>query len=158
MDWDLGVNFNTTSVTRAGTTASGAPQLNAQQIAWLTTSTPKNRVIVGGTWHRDKWAVTIHETRFGPTTSEETYIVGPNAFSTTQFLRFRNAAKYTIDIEVRYDLTKRFQVALGAINLFDAKPSELPYEAQLEGIRYDSAAATIGANGGFYYARLRYAF
>ncbi|KAF1057840.1 TonB-dependent receptor [Burkholderia gladioli] len=158
VDWDLGVNFNTTSVTRAGTTASGAPQLNAQQIAWLTTSTPKNRVIVGGTWHRDKWAVTIHETRFGPTTSEETYIVGPNAFSTTQFLRFPNAAKYTTDIEVRYDLTKRFQVALGAINLFDAKPSELPYEAQLEGIRYDSAAATIGANGGFYYARLRYAF
>ncbi|WP_341772034.1 hypothetical protein [Burkholderia gladioli] len=102
--------------------------------------------------------MTIHETRFGPTTSEETYIVGPNAFSTTQFLRFRNAAKYTTDIEVRYDLTKRFQVALGAINLFDAKPSELPYEAQLEGIRYDSAAATIGANGGFYYARLRYAF
>ena len=49
VDWDLGVNFNTTSVTRAGTTASGAPQLNAQQIAWLTTSTPKNRVIVGGT-------------------------------------------------------------------------------------------------------------
>ncbi|WP_425306249.1 TonB-dependent receptor plug domain-containing protein [Burkholderia perseverans] len=158
VDWDLGVNFNTTSVTRAGTNPNGTPQLNAQQIAWLTTSTPKNRIIVGGTWHLDKWAVSLHETRFGPTTSEETYIVGPNAFSTTQFVRFQNAAKYTTDLEVRYDVTPRFQIAIGAINLFDAKPSELPYEAQLEGIRYDSAAATIGANGGFYYARARYAF
>ncbi|CAN0620840.1 iron complex outermembrane recepter protein [Burkholderia multivorans] len=158
VDWDLGVNFNTTSVTRAGRNANGTPQLNAQQIAWLTTSTPKNKIIIGGTWHLDKWAVTLHETRFGPTSSEETYFVGPNAFSTTQFLSFRNAAKYTTDVEVRYDVTKRFQIAIGALNLFDAKPSELPYQAQLEGIRYDSTASTIGANGGFYYARARYAF
>ncbi|MEK6348121.1 MAG: TonB-dependent receptor [Burkholderia sp.] len=158
VDWDLGVNFNTTSVTRVGTNANGTPQLNAQQIAWLTTSTPKNKIIIGGTWHRDKWSVTLHENRYGPTTSEETYIVGPNAFSTTQFLRFQNAARFTTDLEVRYDVTRKFQIAAGAINLFDAHPSELPYEAQLEGNKYDTNASTIGVNGGFYYVRARYAF
>ncbi|WP_310632619.1 TonB-dependent receptor [Paraburkholderia sp.] len=158
VDWDLGVNLNTTSITHMATNANGEPVLNAQQVGWLTTSTPKNKIIIGGTWHRDKWAVTIHETRFGPTSGEETYIVGPNAFSTTQFIHFENAARYVTDVEVRYDVTKKFQIAVGANNLFDVYPSKLPYEAQLEGAQYDAFASTIGVNGGFYYLRARYQF
>lgn len=158
VDWDLGVNFNDTAVTHVATGVNGAPQLNAQQIAWLTTATPKNKIIIGGTWRLDKWGVSLHETRFGATSSEETYIVGPNAFSTTQFLHFENAARYVTDIEVRYDVTKKFQIAVGANNLFDVYPTRLPYAAQLEGAQYDSFASTIGVNGGFYYARLRYQF
>lgn len=158
VDWDLGVNLNTTSVTHLATNASGAAVLNAQQIGWLTTSTPKNKIILGGTWHRDKWAVSVHETRFGSTSGEETYIVGPNAFSTTQFIHFENAARYVTDVEVRYDVTKKFQIAVGANNLFDVYPSKLPYQAQLEGAQYDAFASTIGVNGGFYYLRARYQF
>jgi iron complex outermembrane receptor protein len=158
VDWDLGVNFNTTSVTHVANGTNGQPELNAQQIAWLTTATPKNKIIVGGTWHLDKWGVSLHETRFGATSSEETYIVGPNAFSTTEFLHFTNAARYVTDVEVRYDLTKRFQIAVGANNLFDVYPTRLPYEAQLEGAQYDAFASTIGEDGGFYYLRARYTF
>ncbi|OAJ60045.1 hypothetical protein A6V36_25370 [Paraburkholderia ginsengiterrae] len=158
VDWDLGVNINTTSVTHVATGANGAPELNAQQVAWLSTSTPKNKIIIGGTWHLDKWGVSLHETRFGSTSSEETYIVGPNAFSTTQFLHFENAARYITDVEVRYDVTKKFQIAVGANNLFDVYPSKLPYVTQLEGAQYDAFASTIGVNGGFYYARARYVF
>ena len=158
VDWDLGVNLNTTSVTRVANGANGQPELNAQQIAWLTTATPKNKIIVGGTWHLDKWGVSLHETRFGSTSSEETYIVGPNAFSTTQFIHFENAARYVTDLEVRYDVTKRFQIAVGANNLFNVYPSKLPYQAQLEGAQYDAFASTIGEDGGFYYLRARYTF
>jgi iron complex outermembrane recepter protein len=158
VDWDLGVNINTTSVTHIATGANGAPELSAQQVAWLTTGTPKNKIIFGGTWHRDKWGVSLHETRFGATSSEETYIVGPNAFSTTQFIHFNSAARYVTDVEVRYDVTKKFQIAIGANNLFDVYPSKLPYEAQLEGVQYDSYASSTGVNGGFYYARARYVF
>lgn len=158
VDWDLGVNFNTTSVTHLATGSNGQPQLNAQQVAWITSSTPKNKIIIGGTWHRDKWWVTLHETRFGPTSAQETYFVGPNAFSTTQFIHFENAARYITDVEVRYDVTKKFQIAVGANNLFDVYPSKLPYAAQLEGSQYDPFASTIGINGGFYYLRARYQF
>lgn len=158
VDWDLGVNLNTTSVTHVNTGTNGAPELNAQQIGWLTTSTPKNKIIIGGTWHLDKWGVSLHETRFGSTSGEETYIVGPNAFSTTQFIHFENAARYVTDVEVRYDVTKKFQIAAGANNLFDVYPTKLPYEAQLEGAQYDAFASTIGVNGGFYYLRARYQF
>jgi iron complex outermembrane receptor protein len=158
VDWDMGVNLNTTSVTHVATGANGQPELNAQQIAWLSTSTPKNKIIIGGTWHHDEWGVSLHETRYGSTSSEETYIVGPNAFSTTQFLHFTNAARYLTDVEVRYNVTKKFQIAVGANNLFDVYPTKLPYEAQLEGAQYDAFASTIGENGGFYYVRARYQF
>jgi iron complex outermembrane receptor protein len=158
MDWDLGVNLNTTSVTRVANGPNGRPELNAQQISWLSTATPKNKIIVGGNWRLDKWGVSLHETRFGATSSEETYIVGPNAFSTTQFLHFDNAARYVTDLEVRYDVTKKFQIAVGANNVFNVYPSKLPYEAQLEGTQYDAFASTIGEDGGFYYLRARYQF
>lgn len=158
VDWDLGVNLNTTSVRELAKGANGAPTLNAQQIGWLTTSTPKNKIIVGGTWRRDKWAVSLHETRYGSTSSEMTYIVGPNAFSTTQFQHVDNAARYVTDVEVRYDVTKKFQIAVGASNLFDVYPSKVPYVAQLEGVQYDTYASNVGVNGGFYYLRARYQF
>ncbi len=157
VDWDFAVNLNTTSVTHVANGPDGKTALNAQQIASLSTTTPKNKIVIGGTWRRDKWAVTLHETRYGKTSNEETYIVGPNAFSTTQFLHFDNAARYLTDLEVRYDMTKSFQVALGAQNLFDVRPNKLPYEAQLEGGHYDDGS-TIGFNGGFYYLRARYVF
>ncbi|WP_040123754.1 TonB-dependent receptor plug domain-containing protein [Paraburkholderia xenovorans] len=158
VDWDLGVNINNTSVKHVSAGANGQPELNAQQIGWLSTSTPKNKIIIGGTWHSGKWGVTLHETRYGSTSSQETYIVGPNAFSTTQFLHFENAARYITDLEVRYDVTNKFQIAVGANNLFNVYPNKLPYEAQLEGSQYDSFASTIGENGGFYYLRARYQF
>jgi iron complex outermembrane receptor protein len=158
VDWDLGVNLNTTSVTHVATGANGLPELNAQQIGFLSTSTPKNKIIIGGTWHRDKWGVSLHETRYGSTSTEATYYSGPNAFSTTQFLHFENAARYITDVEVRYDVTKKFQIAVGANNLFDVYPNKLPYVAQLEGSQYDTAVSSIGINGGFYYARARYVF
>jgi iron complex outermembrane receptor protein len=158
VDWDLGVNINTTSVTHVATGANGQPELNAQQIGFLSTSTPKNKIIIGGTWHLDKWAVSLHETRYGITSTEATYFAGPNAFSTTQFLHVENAARYITDVEVRYNVTKKFQIAVGANNLFDVYPNKLPFAAQLEGIQYDSSSSSIGVNGGFYYARARYAF
>lgn len=158
VDWDLGIDLNTTSVTHVANGSNGLPELNAQQIAWLTTATPKNKIIIGGTWHRDKWAVSLHETRLGPTTDQETYIVGPNAYSTTQFITFKNAARYVTDVEVRYDLTKKFQIAVGAKNLFNAYPNKLPYEATQQGAQYDAYASTIGEDGGFYYLRARYLF
>ncbi|MBN3788390.1 TonB-dependent receptor [Burkholderia sp. Ac-20353] len=157
VDWDLGVNLNTTSVTHVADGSNGKPSLNGQQIASLSTTTPKNKIIIGGTWRLDKWAVTLHETRYGKTSNEETFIVGPNAFSTSQFIHFENAARYITDVEVRYDVTKKFEIAAGAQNLFDVRPNKLPYEAQLEGSQYDGGS-TIGINGGFYYLRARYLF
>ena len=157
VDWDLAANINNTSVTKVAT-RNGTAELNQQQIAWLTSAAPKNKIIIGANWHLDKWGVSLHETRFGPTSDYQTYITGPNAFSTTTFQYFRNAPKYTTDLEVRYNVTKKFQIAAGANNLFDVRPSTLPQDTWFSGSQYDGYAAQISPNGGFYYVRAKYLF
>ncbi len=156
VDWDLGINFNTTSVTSVGRDTNGNTLLNAQQVGYITSSTPKNKIIVGGTWHRDKWALSLHETRYGTTSGEESYWSGPNAFSTTRFAHFTNAARYVTDVELRYAMTRKFEIAVGANNLFNVYPSKLPSENQFLGTQYDIVSSPIGINGGFYYLRARY--
>ncbi|WP_254609852.1 TonB-dependent receptor plug domain-containing protein [Burkholderia lata] len=156
VDWDLGINFNTTSVTSVGRDTNGNTLLNAQQVGYITSSTPKNKIIVGGTWHRDKWALSLHETRYGTTSGEESYWSGPNAYSTTRFAHFTNAARYVTDVELRYAMTRKFEIAVGANNLFNVYPSKLPAENQFLGTQYDIVSSPIGINGGFYYLRARY--
>jgi iron complex outermembrane recepter protein len=157
VDWDLAANINNTSVTKIGIN-HGVAELNQQQTAWLTSAAPKNKIIVGGNWRLGKWGVSLHETRYGSTSDYQTYITGPYAFSTTHFQYFRNSAKYTTDLEVRYNVTKTFQIAAGADNLFNAKPSTLPEDAWFSGSQYDAYGAQISPSGGFYYLRAKYLF
>ena len=157
VDWDLAANINNTSVTKVAY-RNGAPELNQQQTAWLTSAAPKNKIIIGANWRRDKWGVTLRETRYGPTSDYQTFITGPNAFSTTDFQYVKNAARYITDLEVRYNVTKKFQIAVGANNLFDVKPTTLPQNTWFSGSQFDSYAAQISPNGGFYYARAKYLF
>ncbi|KWB20503.1 hypothetical protein WL32_17790 [Burkholderia cepacia] len=158
VDWDFGLNLNTTSVTHVANGRNGQPALNQQEVGYLTTETPKNKLVVGGTWHWSKWAVSLHETRFGETHSQMTYWSGPNAFSTSQFLSFTNSAKYITDLLVSYDVTKKFEIAVGANNLFNVHPNTLPEQAQFQGLNFDYFGSQIGPSGGFYYARARYLF
>ena len=158
VDWDLGFNLNNTSVTEVKTGTNGKPILNAQQVAYLSTGTPKNKLIIGGNWHFNQWGVSLHETRYGSTSAEETYRTGPNANSITVFAPFTNKTEYVTDLEVRYDVNKHFQVVVGAKNLFNEYPSKVPAAAQYEGADYDTTISAIGLDGGFYYLRARYTF
>ncbi|NKI72277.1 TonB-dependent receptor [Collimonas pratensis] len=159
IDWDFGANFNQTSVTKVARDANGNILLNAQQIGYLTSATPRNKLILGGVWSKDKWGVSLHLTRFGKTSTEATYYTGPNAFSTTTFNHIENTPKYITDLEVRYAFTGNFQVALGANNLFNIYPSKLPAENRYLGVsQYNIYSSQIGVNGGFYYLRANYKF
>lgn len=158
IDWDLGLNVNNTTLTHLAPGANGQPMLNAQQIAYLTTGTPRNKIILGGVWNYGRWGVSLHETRYGTTSAEESYRTGPNAGSVTVFIPFTNKAEYTTDIEARYKVTKQFEVALGARNLFNEYPNKLPPAAQYAGAVYDTTTSAIGVDGGFYYLRARYLF
>ncbi|CAN0620818.1 iron complex outermembrane recepter protein [Burkholderia multivorans] len=158
IDWDLGINFNNTTLTHLAPGANGQPLLNAQQIAYLTSGTPKSKIIVGGVWNYGRWGLSLHETRYGTTSAAESYRTGPNAGSVSVFIPFTNKVEYTTDIEARYNVTKRFEVAVGARNLFNAYPNQLPLAAQYAGANLDPTTSAIGINGGFYYLRARYLF
>ncbi|MBB3220029.1 TonB-dependent receptor plug domain-containing protein [Pseudoduganella umbonata] len=159
IDWDAAANINNTKVERIAFDTNGNPLLNAQQVSWITSTSPKNKLIVGGVWTRDQWSVSLHASRYGKTSSEATLYKGPDAYSTTVFQHVENAPKTLTDLEVRWQATPRWQVALGAQNLFDETPTEMPAETRYLGVyRFNNQAAQIGFNGGYYYARASYKF
>jgi iron complex outermembrane receptor protein len=159
IDWDLGANINNSKVTRIANDGNGRPLLNAQQVGYLTTATPKNKLIAGGVWNLDKWGISLHATRYGKTATEATFYSGPNIYSTSVFNHIENAPKTIADLEVRYAVSKRLQIAGGANNLFNTYPTTVPVISRYLGVyQYDTAAAQIPFNGGYYYLRASYKF
>ncbi len=159
IDWDFSANINTSKVTKVANDGNGQTLLNAQQVGYLTTATPKNKLIVGGVWTLDDWSVSLHATRYGKTATEATFYSGPNIYSTTVFNHIENKPKTLTDLEVRYAVTKKLQLAAGATNLFDVYPTKVPPISRYLGVyQYDTAAAQIPFNGGYYYVRANYKF
>jgi iron complex outermembrane receptor protein len=159
IDWDLSANVNTSKVTKVANDGNGNTLLNGQQVGYLTTATPKNKLIVGGVWTLDDWSVSLHATRYGKTATEATFYAGPNIYSNTVFNHIENKPKTLTDLEVRYAVTKKLQLAAGANNLFDVYPTKVPAISRYLGVyQYDTAAAQIPFNGGYYYVRANYKF
>lgn len=153
--WDAAVNFTHTSLTNVGRDANGNSLVNAQQAAYLTTAYPANKLIFGGAWRLGRWDASVHEIRYGHTTSQLTYYTGPNAFSVTNFMEFVNSPRWVTNLEVGYQLTPIFHIALGANNVGNAYPRRLPSEVSyLNVARYDTYSQQLGQDGGFYYLRL----
>ncbi|KAF1068304.1 MAG: Vitamin B12 transporter BtuB [Pseudomonas citronellolis] len=160
IDWELSANFNRTRLEKNHRGSNGEPLLNAQQIAWITSSTPRSQVSLGGTWTRQAWDVSLRVTRYGHTTSELDYTEGPDAWSTEKFNHFVNSPKYITDVAARYRVTPQLTLTAGADNLFDIRPDRLPAASTTYGdvLRYDTYASQIGFNGAFYYLRAAYQF
>lgn len=159
IDWRLGANFNRTKLLKNHIGSDGRPLLNDQQQAWITSSTPRSQVSLEANWSRDKWGLTVRETRYSKTISELDYYTGPSAYSTTEFNHFENSPKYLTDIELRYAATRQLSLAVGANNVFDVKPDKLPAESAYLGFNhYDTYASQISFNGAFYYVNAVYSF
>ncbi len=159
VDWDASLNANFSRITHTNSLSNGVSDLTEQSIAYLTTSTPKNRLIFGGRWHRGAWDLLLHEQRYGQTTDELEYFEGPNAYSTTTFFRFYDRPRWLTNLEVGFRPIKPLRLALGANNLFDSYPSRIPAQNGYYGSeKYDSDSSQIGIDGGFYYATASYDF
>ena len=158
IDWDLAVNYNRTLLTRLGLDGNGNPLLDAAQIAYLTSNSPESKIIVGGTWKNDGWLASLHEIRYGKSVFLDTYYSGPNAFSITTLYTSVNNPKYVTNLEAGYQWSGGFQWVVGANNLFNVYPKELPpINRYLGAARFDGYTG-LGINGGYYYTRLSYAF
>ncbi|QHC36809.1 TonB-dependent siderophore receptor [Komagataeibacter xylinus] len=157
INWDVSANFNQTNVRHVSEDGNGNALLNVQQQAYLTSYTPRNKVIFGGVWHYGKMDFAVHEIRYGRTTSELEYYTGANAYSNTNFMRFVNTPRYETNLVFGYQVTPQWRVALGANNVGNAKQRKLPEQFRYEGAYgYDVNAEQIGYNGGFYYLQVNY--
>ena len=152
INWDAELNVNDTKVLHVSTDQNGNALLNAQGIGYLSTYFPKNKLIIGGHWFGKKLDFALHEIRWGSALSQLQYTMGPNAYSNSDFLPFEETPQWVTNIQLGYQLTRRLHLALGANNVFDAYPREIPYVTRYLGVyKYDYTVEQVGINGGFYY-------
>jgi iron complex outermembrane receptor protein len=157
VDWDAAFNYNRTILTRLGLDGNGNPLLDAQQIAYLTSASPQSKIIVGGTWKDAGFIASLHEIRYGKSAPLDQYYTGPNAFSITTFYESVNQPKYVTNLELGYQW-RGLQWVVGANNLFNVYPKELPPAQRYIGAALYDGYTGLGINGGFYYTRLTYKF
>jgi iron complex outermembrane receptor protein len=157
VNWDAAVNYNRTLLTRLGLDGNGNPLLDAAQIADLTSTSPESKIIVGGIWKQAGWIASLHEIRYGKSVSLDQYYTGPDAFSITTFYDSVNQPKYVTNLELGYGWS-HLQWVLGANNLFNIYPKELPPAQRYLGTGLYDGYTGVGINGGYYYTRLTYSF
>jgi iron complex outermembrane recepter protein len=158
IDWDAGANYNRTVITRIGLDGNGNPLLNAQTASYLATAQPQSKIILGGTWRQAGWLASLHEIRYGKSIQQDSYYTGPNAFSITTFYQSVNNPKYVTNLEAGYEWTSGFSWVVGANNLFDVYPKELPPAQRYIGAALYDASTGLGIDGGYYYTRVAYKF
>jgi iron complex outermembrane receptor protein len=153
-DFTLAGNVNRTEVTKVATTAqlaalNPAPSLfDRVNVLTLEQGQPKNKFSANMNWKLGQMGATLRATRYGKVLSPGT----TSAFDVTL------GAKTVVDLEARYALTPKLNLALGADNLLDAYPETLSPALNTTGNTPFSTFSPFGFSGRFVYARASYAF
>ena len=148
------------------TTIPGLILLGRQEGLRFTDGQPKSKIVLSADGDIGNFGVTARTTRYGKVIAlEATAPLAPNATSLTalgpddQVL----SAKWITDLELRYKLMKRINLAVGSNNVFDVYPDRRPYGArpvggsypqQFQYIPYSASGSPFGFNGRFVYGRV----
>jgi iron complex outermembrane receptor protein len=138
IDWDASANFTGTKILSSGNDLNGNPLLNAVSKSYLTSDIPAEKITFGGHLTSGKFDLSLHEIFWGKTKTSYQYTSGPNAFSATDFYTQYNKPTWQTNIEIGYKMAPWARVSIGAQNLFNAFPSQLPADASYYGVyKYD---------------------
>lgn len=108
--------------------------------------TPKYKVGLEGDWSLENWGATARATFYGDVLAPGTTDNGLNDVHT--------GAQTVVDLEGRYKFSHGIALAIGADNLFDVYPKQIPVNLDTTGAAPWSSFSPFGFNGRFVYARL----
>jgi iron complex outermembrane receptor protein len=108
----------------------------------LVVSVPRDKLILNADWKVSRFHSHLRVTRYGSYVESGTSPVGDREFG----------AKWITDLELGYDLSEHFTLAVGANNLFDVYPDKHGIIDAYGDNQY-GMYAPFGLSGGFYYAR-----
>ena len=155
--WTLASGYNRTSIRRihdapAVLQAAGLTLVDAVQRSNLTTATPRTKHSLAATWWRGDWEVTLRESFYGASSQVQGYGAGP-------FYVIRTRSAYLTDLDVGFHFNDKLKLSVGANNLFNVYPNEIPAEVY-RNLNYDrySHVSPYGINGGYYHVRLSSTF
>lgn len=153
-DFTVAGNFTDTEVTKIPVTTqlsalSPAPSLfDRINVLSLEQGQPENKINANVNWKLGQWGATFRATRYGK-------VLSPG---TTAALDFTMGAQTVVDLEARYAVTPKLNLAIGADNVFDEYPESLPPALNTTGNTPYSNYAPFGRSGRFIYARAAYSF
>ncbi|QJE00045.1 TonB-dependent receptor [Massilia forsythiae] len=153
-DFTLAGNYNRTEVTRTPTTAqlaalNPAPVLfDRVNVLTLEKGQPRNKVTASVNWKLAQLGLTARATRYGE-------VLSPG---TTAAFDFELKPKTIVDLEARYALTPKLNLALGADNVFDQYSATLPPALNTTSNAPFSNYTPWGNSGRYIYARGTYSF
>jgi iron complex outermembrane receptor protein len=153
-DLTLAANVNRTEVTKLPTLSAlgafnPAPVLfGRNNVQTFEKGTPKNKLSANVGWKLGQFGATARATRYGES-------VNPN---NNPALDFVLSAKTLVDLEARYAVTSKLQLAVGADNVFDVYPDAFPPALNTTGAAMFSNYSPFGRSGRFVYARASYSF
>lgn len=171
VDWSVAVNYNKTSVLKQAPLPAAvvAPSwgqttlLGPTALSYLTTASPRAKVVLGAFYTLGKLSVNLRETVYGKA-SEMVSLDGTGNNGT----KVKVPTTGITDLDVGYAVTPAVKVSLGANNLFNHKAPVVPLISNGSGgVRpadggnvYDAPLgfSPFGINGGYYYGRVTYTF
>ena len=157
-NFTLAGSYNTTDVTKVPELSDTLAQLFAPNpppplfgrvnVLTYEKGQPKEKFTASVNWSREKWASTVRATYYGE-------VLAPGTDAARDFWL---GTKTLVDLEVRYDVTKAVQLAVGADNLFDAYPPAFPGTLNGTGNVPFSGYTPYGFTGRYVYGRLNVKF
>ena len=145
------VKANPSEVSAVATT----PLFDAPSQSYLTVATPRNKIMLGGTYLKGPFDVNLNFIRFGHVTDESSYPIVETV-----------PARWITNLSASVRIREKFTVGIGADNLFNLYPPETSkaYRGDTgpgsgySGFGSHSAFSPYGYSGGFYYVRGSYSF
>ncbi|MGR4865292.1 TonB-dependent receptor plug domain-containing protein [Caulobacter sp. LARHSG274] len=164
IDWSLSASYNKTEVTKIAPNPSGLDSrltlFDAIAIANLETTSPKFKIIAGGLWTMDKWAVNLKETVYGKASG-----LSSDSGSSALMKTTVKTALIT-DLDVSYTVIPAVKLSVGANNLLNRYPNRINGLLREHYLKNNSngyvtqfpSFSPFGINGGYYYGKITYSF
>lgn len=147
-----GYNYNDTKITKIAANPAQLSALNLtlfdrQAQGYIAGNLPKTKLILGQDLTLGNLRLNLRETRY-----DKVAFLGTVA-ANDQFY----GAKWIADIDLAYQITPNFNIAVGANNFFDTYPDKntLP---DTNGFPPYPAQSPFGFYGGYYYGRVSFSF
>jgi len=108
--------------------------------------TPRQKVTLQGDWTKDQWGATLRTSFYGNVLAPGTATDGSGDW--------RTGVQGLVDLEGRRRLGDNLTVSVGADNLFDQYPDQVPPNLNTSGGNPWSSFSPFGFNGRFVYSRI----
>jgi iron complex outermembrane receptor protein len=148
--WLAAANFNSTVLTRIAAVDGFTPDV----ISEIKEDTPKNKIILQGTYSYEQFSLMLRVTRFGQVI--EVLADGDSGY--TPFTANRNAPAWIGDVEFGYKVTPELTLTVGANNFTDKYADHTTADSRYHNAVEYIPSSPYGIDGGFYYARAAYKF